>query len=319
MGCGLPADYDAFEIRPALDGHGISGFVAASGRSYVCPDTSTDPLYLPGVEGARASLTVPLRLHDKVIGIMNVESGVAGAFGDEERQLGEIFARYIALSLHMLDLLVVERSATNQTITGRVEEELSEPLEDILVEVEFLKDYGPHDSETLRHLDRIRADIDAVRRRIKECAAGPSTLLGAERALADKTIDPLLVGKRVLVADDTTKIRQIIEKVLTNLGCVVTACANGGEAIAVLDERGAEAFDLVLSDIRMPDRNGYEVFAASKKQTPRAPVILMTGFGYDPHHSIVRASQEGLQNVLFKPFQVESLLQEVRKALAPKT
>jgi DNA-binding NtrC family response regulator len=45
------------------------------------------------------------------------------------------------------------------------------------------------------------------------------------------------------------------------------------------------------------------------------PVILMTGFGYDPHHSIVRASQEGLQCVLFKPFQIDRLMEEVRKAL----
>ena len=45
------------------------------------------------------------------------------------------------------------------------------------------------------------------------------------------------------------------------------------------------------------------------------PVILMTGFGYDPNHCIVRASQEGLQAVLFKPFKVDQFLDEVRKAL----
>jgi DNA-binding NtrC family response regulator len=43
----------------------------------------------------------------------------------------------------------------------------------------------------------------------------------------------------------------------------------------------------------------------------------MTGFGYDPNHSIVRASQEGLAAVLFKPFKVDQLLAEVRKALQP--
>ena len=43
----------------------------------------------------------------------------------------------------------------------------------------------------------------------------------------------------------------------------------------------------------------------------------MTGFGYDPNHSIVRASQEGLQAVLFKPFKVDQLLTEVRRALQP--
>jgi DNA-binding NtrC family response regulator len=44
----------------------------------------------------------------------------------------------------------------------------------------------------------------------------------------------------------------------------------------------------------------------------------MTGFGYDPHHSIVRASQEGLQCVLFKPFQAERLIEEVHKALSKR-
>jgi DNA-binding NtrC family response regulator len=41
----------------------------------------------------------------------------------------------------------------------------------------------------------------------------------------------------------------------------------------------------------------------------------MTGFGYDPNHSIVRASREGLATVLFKPFKIEQLLEEVHKAL----
>ncbi|MDB5302204.1 MAG: putative response regulator receiver protein, partial [Phycisphaerales bacterium] len=74
-------------------------------------------------------------------------------------------------------------------------------------------------------------------------------------------------------------------------------------------------FNLLVSDIKMPDKSGYDVFAAARKKSATVPVILMTGFGYDPNHSIVRASQEGLQAVLFKPFKVDQLLSEVRKAL----
>ena len=55
--------------------------------------------------------------------------------------------------------------------------------------------------------------------------------------------------------------------------------------------------------------------AAARRVSELLPVILMTGFGYDPNHSIVRASQEGLQSVLFKPIQVERLLDEVKSAL----
>lgn len=318
IGHDLPADYDSYVIRPALEGHGISGHVAASGRSYVCDNIAADSLYLPGVEGAKSSLTVPLRLNDKVIGIMNVESIRANAFSEEDRQLGEIFARYVALAIHMLDLLVVERSSTNQSVAGRVEIELNEPLQDIVHEVEILQTQPSADNPTVKsHLTRIMTDIAAIRARVKDCAAGPQTLLGVEKAMADKSVDPLLSRKRVLIADDAPKIRRIIGDVLTMRGCEVTVCEDGGQAIRVLEARPGE-FDLVLSDIMMPDHNGYEVFAVTRRTCPGIPIILMTGFGYDPHHSIVRAHEEGLQSVLFKPFQVERLLDEVRKALRPE-
>jgi FixJ family two-component response regulator len=45
------------------------------------------------------------------------------------------------------------------------------------------------------------------------------------------------------------------------------------------------------------------------------PLILMTGFGYDPGHSIVKARQAGLQSVLYKPFRLDQLLQNVETAI----
>lgn len=317
IGYGLPPEFDSFTIKPALEGHGISGFVAASGRSYVCSDTSSDPLYLPGVIDAKSSLTVPLRVHDKVIGIMNVESQQAKAFGEEERQLGEIFARYIAVALHMLDLLVAERTTTNMSVSGRVELELQEPLEDIAHEVEILEQQGHPDPEQFAHLERIKKDLISIRARLHHCTAGPAGLLGVEHAMAVVAQDPVIAGKRVLVCDDETRIRTIISCVLERRGATATVCEDGGSAQRVLTSPGAR-FDLIISDIRMPDMNGYEIFALARKFDAHVPVILMTGFGYDPHHSIVRASQEGLQSVLFKPFQVERLIDEVKKALAAK-
>jgi CheY-like chemotaxis protein len=198
---------------------------------------------------------------------------------------------------------------------------LSEPLRDILVEADWLKDLASRDPEAARHVDRIRADVEAIRNRVKNVAAGPQTLLGVEGAMADIKREPALEGKRVLIADDEGNVRRIIHDVLHHRGCVVTVCASGEEAIQALVRAGQGSipqFDAVLSDIRMPDKNGYDVFKAAREALPGVPVILMTGFGYDPSHSIVRASQDGLQNVLFKPFPVERLLEEVRKAVAPK-
>jgi DNA-binding NtrC family response regulator len=66
----------------------------------------------------------------------------------------------------------------------------------------------------------------------------------------------------------------------------------------------------------MPDRNGYEVFRTARNAAPDMGIILMTGFGYDPNHSIVRSSEEGLEACLFKPFRVDQLFEEIHKALS---
>ncbi|MCH7871347.1 MAG: response regulator, partial [Planctomycetes bacterium] len=57
------------------------------------------------------------------------------------------------------------------------------------------------------------------------------------------------------------------------------------------------------------------VFDAAKEANPKTCVILTTGFGYDPNHSIVRARRDGLTAILFKPFKVDELLNEIRTAL----
>ncbi len=323
MASGLPPEAMEIELYAQREGNGIMGYVAATGRSYICPDVGRDRRYVTGLHGARSSLTVPLRLHDKVIGAFNVESENLSAFTEQDRQFAEIFANHIALALHILDLLVVERCATGETVTGTVQGELNAPLDDIMREADVLKLAAAGNPELSEHIDRIIADVNAIRQRVKEAAGGPQTILGAEKALADTKSDPLLAGKHVLVADDEPKIRQIIREVLRNKGCRVAVCGDGTQAIQELESSVAAGrlgrFDLIISDIKMPDRNGYEVFAAARRIDPTVPVILMTGFGYDPHHSIVRASQEGLQCVLFKPFQIDRLLEEVKKAFSPRT
>ncbi len=313
LASGTPPDLPDIDLYAGADGNGICGFVAAKGRSYICPDVKSDSRYLPRIEGAQSSLTVPLYLHDDVVGVANFESTKLGAFNEDDRQFAEIFARYIALSLHILELLVTERHTTTGRLGTNVMAEITGPLNDILTEVEnLIEDYIGHDD--LRHrLRSISENVDKVRESVRELTSPKAGLIGA-RSARDKRKDPVLDGKRILIADDEDTIRETVRDVLVGYGCRVSTVTDGEGAIDLI---ARQTFDLVLSDIKMPGPDGYEVFAATKDADPNTPVILTTGFGYDPNHSVIRARREGLAAVLFKPFKVDQLLGEIRMALKP--
>lgn len=307
---GLPQDALNIELFAEPEGNGISGYVAATGRSYICPDVERDPRYVMGLDQARSSLTVPLRLHDKVIGIFNVESRQRAAFNEDDRQFAEIFGRYVAVALNILDLLIVERADTRHRVADDVNSEVAGPLNDLFVDVNTLMEEYSGQEELRSRLQQVAQNVSAVQTSLRQAADGPSTILGANEVVGEE--DPVISNARILVADDDEKIRNTISDVLRKYHANVTLAVCGS---AGMDCIAAQDFDLVISDIRMPDKSGYDVFTAARKKSQALPVILMTGFGYDPDHCIVRASQEGLHAVLFKPFRVEQLLGEVRKAL----
>ena len=310
---GLPACVANIELYAAAEGSGISGYVASRGRSYICGDTKRDPRYLTGIENAQSSLTVPLWLRDEVVGVANFESTKLAAFTEDDRQFAEIFGRYIALALHLLELLASERHTTTGQLGTNVMAEITAPLNDILTDVENLvEDYIGHDD--LRHrLRAISENAVRIRETIKELTSARPGMIGI-RSRSSHRIDPVLSGKRVLIADDEDMLRDTVRDVLTGYGCDVRTAEDGAVAVELIER---EAFDLILSDIKMPRKSGYDVFAAAKEANPNTPVILTTGFGYDPNHSVVRARREGLAAVLFKPFKVDQLLGEIRSALSP--
>ena len=308
---GVPTNAASVELFASAERNGIAGHVAAHGRSYICPDTSKDARYISGIEGAQSSLTVPLLLQDRVVGVANFESTRLAAFTEDDRQFAEIFARYVTLALHLLQLLVSERQTTTGQFGSNVMSEITAPLNDILTDVENLvEDYIGHDD--LRHrLRAISANAVNIRTIVNELTTAKPGIIGLGRKQSPQ-IDPDLDGKRILIADDEQVLRETVRDVLTGYGCRVSVASDGAAAIDLISN---QAFDLVLSDIKMPSKNGYEVFDAAKEANSKTCVILTTGFGYDPNHSIVRARREGLTAVLFKPFKVDELLDEIRRAI----
>jgi two-component system, sensor histidine kinase SagS len=291
-------------LRANAEKNGITGFVAATGKSYLCPDTATDSLYLEGAPGARSSLTVPLVVQDEVIGTFNIESPELNAFGEEDLKFAEIFGREIASALHTLQLLTAEkRSATSQSVDA-ISRAVVMPVDEILAAATAVLDqYIGHDREMGDKLRQILASARAIKEsihKVGEDLAGP-----VASAQPGELPHPRLKGLRLLLADSDERVRRSAHSILGRYGCVVETARDGKEALTMAK---ISNYDAMLADIRLPDVSGYEVYKRLREAQPHAKVILMTAYGYDASHSIVKARQDGLRQVLYKPFRVDQLL-----------
>jgi two-component system, sensor histidine kinase SagS len=101
---------------------------------------------------------------------------------------------------------------------------------------------------------------------------------------------------------------------LERYGCTVETAHHGDEAVMMVRAAGVDAaYDVIISDIRLPDYSGYQLMVRLKNILDPVPLVLMTGFGYDPGHSIVNARKEGLhpKAILYKPFRLDQLISVV--------
>ena len=119
-------------------------------------------------------------------------------------------------------------------------------------------------------------------------------------------------GRGSCVVDADEAIRRSAHHLLGCQGASVETARDAHEAIALMRQT---PYSAALVDIRLPDLDGYETFKRLREVQPNVPIILMTGFGWDPSHSIVKARQEGLQTVLYKPFRADRLMEAVEQAL----
>ena len=146
---------------------------------------------------------------------------------------------------------------------------------------------------------------------------GASFTIMLPRATADAEAWPAAQAKprsssgseRILIVDDEPAVRMVVARTLGRLGYTTAAAGHGEEALRMLTDEPA-TFDLVLSDIVMPQMGGRELRKATQERFPALPVLLMTGFESDAHN---RADP-----VLKKPFSAHELASAVRDALDRK-
>ena len=299
-------------------GNGITGYVAASGMSYVCHDVENDPLFIPGTSTSRSSLTAPLILHDQVLGTINVESPEPAAFSDSDLQFLEIFARDVAFALNTLELLVAQKANTAQQSCDAIHSAVAMPVDEILNDaVNVMEGYIGHSPEVVDRLRRILHNARDIKQTIQQIGQR-MTPLEAVPAGVQSPQHAALREKRILVVDADEQVREDAHQLLERYGCVVETAQKGAEAVMMVrSSGGSSGYDVIISDIRLPDFSGYQLMLRLGDIIHRVPMVLMTGFGYDPGHSIVKARQNGLHPkcVLFKPFRLDQMIDVVKTIL----
>lgn len=147
--------------------------------------------------------------------------------------------------------------------------------------------------------------------------ASPASERRAEHELSAGTIEQgALHGRTVLVVDDDPDSREMLAEMLSQCGATVVDAGSAREALAKLDER---SFDLLVSDIGMPEMNGYDLIRAVRARTPERGgsirAVALTAFGSAEDRR--RALDAGFEQHLCKPVELDELVAALLEASAP--
>jgi DNA-binding response OmpR family regulator len=124
-------------------------------------------------------------------------------------------------------------------------------------------------------------------------------------------------GHRILLAEDDAEMLKVVAWALRHEGYVVDECHDGAVLKKQLDRSGTRstnvAYDLIVSDIRMPGLSGLEVLEHAEERGDRPPMVLISAFV--DRETEDRARRLGAASLLAKPFATEELLETVGRLM----
>jgi signal transduction histidine kinase len=119
-----------------------------------------------------------------------------------------------------------------------------------------------------------------------------------------------MAGERILVADDEPDVREMCARTLRRAGYAVAGASSGQEAI---ERMRLEHFDLLLTDLKMPQMGGLEAYHTLHATNPDLVAVVMTGFG--TMEAAIEALRLGVSEFVLKPFRTAELTEAVERAL----
>ena len=292
---GIDEEASQRPLTVATVGGGISGYVASTKHSYLCEDTVNEPGYLPGLQGARCSLTVPILWYDLLVGTCNVESKIPGAFSDRDTYFLKIFAHDVAAALHTLELLSHENEFGARRSVGRIFRSVAIPIDRIIEDTSLLLDRHKGNSGD----DQILKEILLRSRTIHDQIAV---------VLQTHTGDhPLLANRRVLILDKDESKVQTAHHIFEPYGCSVESASNANTALSMIR---LSHYDVIISELYPEGMNGFQFLIRLQDMFPdrtAIPLVLAADIGvHDKGHIVAMAAGRGLLGTVARPLQANN-------------
>jgi ATP-dependent Lon protease len=118
---------------------------------------------------------------------------------------------------------------------------------------------------------------------------------------------------RIMIVDDEEMVRKHLERLCKKENYTVTTTSNGREAIKILNE---SSFDIIITDLKMPEVSGMDVLEKAKKKNPETLVIMITGFSSGK--TALESLEKGVFRFITKPFKLEEVRSVINEAFRKK-
>jgi len=109
-------------------------------------------------------------------------------------------------------------------------------------------------------------------------------------------------GLKILVVDDESHMRKMLDDILSQQGCEVDLAAGAREAMKLAEKK---KFDILLSDVKMPQANGFDLLRDVKSRYPEMGVVIMTA--YSDAFTMKEALLLGADEYITKPFKIQEI------------
>lgn len=119
--------------------------------------------------------------------------------------------------------------------------------------------------------------------------------------------------KKILVIDDDTIMRGTLVDILSSQNYNVMEASNGVEAIKKISK---EHFDMIVTDILMPEMDGIELILEIKEKYPNMPIMAISGGGFISAENYLKAAMElGANSMVVKPFDIDNFIKKVKELI----